>query len=74
VLNKEWKILNPKHQILNNIPEVENAILKRLGDAPFSVGKVNLASLLSKVYEVASHEALQKASGELEEDAGSRNT
>ncbi|HWQ19361.1 MAG TPA: SWIM zinc finger family protein, partial [Methanotrichaceae archaeon] len=29
-------------------PEVENAVLKRLGDAPFSVGKANLASLLSR--------------------------
>lgn len=48
-------------------PEVENAILKRLGDAPFYVGKVNLISLLSKAYEVASSAALQKASGESEE-------
>jgi uncharacterized Zn finger protein len=48
-------------------PEIENAILKRLGDAPFSIGKVNLTSLLSKAYEVASSAALQKASGESEE-------
>jgi uncharacterized Zn finger protein len=48
-------------------PEVEYAILKRLGDAPFYVGKVNLISLLSKAYEVASSAALQKASGESEE-------
>ena len=34
-------------------PEVENAILKRLGDAPFYVAKVNLSSLLSKAYEMA---------------------
>jgi len=54
-------------------PEVEKAILKRLGDAPFYVGKVNLTSLLSKAYEVASSRALQKASGELEEGAESRN-
>jgi uncharacterized Zn finger protein len=54
-------------------PEVENAILKRLGDAPFYVGKVNLTSLLSKAYEVASSAALQKASGESEEEAGSKN-
>lgn len=45
-------------------PEVPNAILKRLGDAPFSVGKVNLSSLLSKAYEVASSAALQKAEEE----------
>ena len=49
------------------LPEVENAVLKRLGDAPFSVGKANLVSLLSKAYEVASSRALQKASGELDE-------
>ncbi len=49
-------------------PEVENAILKRLGDAPFYVGKVNLVSLLSKAYEVASREALQKAEGGVEEE------
>lgn len=52
-------------------PEVENAILKRLGDAPFSVGKVNLSPLLSKAYEVASRSALQKASGDSEEDSES---
>jgi len=47
-------------------PEVENAILKRLGESPFYVGKVNLVSLLSKAYEVASRDALQKAEGEPE--------
>ena len=54
-------------------PEVENAILKRLGDAPFYVGKVNLTCLLSKAYEVASSAALQKASGESEEGAEAKN-
>jgi len=54
-------------------PEVENAILKRLGDSPFYVGKVNLVSLLSKAYEVASRDALQKAEGESEEGAGTKN-
>jgi uncharacterized Zn finger protein len=54
-------------------PEVENAILKRLGDAPFYVGKANLTSLLSKAYEVASSAALQKAFEELPEGAGSKN-
>jgi len=47
-------------------PEVENAILKRLGESPFYVGKVNLVSLLSKAYEVASRDALEKAEGEEE--------
>lgn len=45
-------------------PEVEHAILRRLGNAPFYVGKVNIASLLSKAYEVSCSAALQKASGE----------
>jgi len=48
------------------LPEVENAILKRLGESPFYVGKVNLVSLLSKAYEVASRDALQKAEEEPE--------
>ena len=48
-------------------PAVENAVLERLGNAPFSVGKSNLRSLLSKAYEIASRAALQKASGESEE-------
>lgn len=56
-----------------NRPEVENAILKRLGDAPFAIGKNNLASLLAKAYEVASDAALQKAAGESEEDAGAKD-
>jgi uncharacterized Zn finger protein len=54
-------------------PEVENAILKRLGDAPFAIGKKNLASLLAKAYEVASDAALKKAAGESEEDAGTKD-
>lgn len=45
-------------------PAVENAILEILGDAPFSVGRTNLNSLLSKAYETASRTALQTASGD----------
>jgi uncharacterized Zn finger protein len=44
-------------------PVVQNAVLKRLGDAPFSVGDSNLATLLSKAYLVASLEAQRKALG-----------
>jgi hypothetical protein len=47
-------------------PEVETALLKKPGDVPFSVGKANLSSLLSKAYEVTTREALQKASGKSE--------
>jgi len=43
------------------LPEVENAILKRLGSAPFTVGKQNVATLLAKAYSIASATALQKA-------------
>jgi len=43
------------------LPEVDNAILKRLGSAPFTVGKHNVASLLAKAYSVASSAALRKA-------------
>ncbi len=41
-------------------PAVENAILKRLGDAPFVVGKSNVAALLAKAYSAASEAALIK--------------
>ncbi|MCI0528593.1 MAG: hypothetical protein L0Y56_14235, partial [Nitrospira sp.] len=47
-------------------PSVENAILKRLGDAPFTVDDQNIAGLLSKAYAVVGTQALQKASGECE--------
>ena len=49
-------------------PEVENAVLRRLGNAQFSIGNVNLATFLSKAYKVAGLAALQKASGEAENE------
>ncbi|MBM3133193.1 MAG: hypothetical protein FJZ95_09230, partial [Chloroflexi bacterium] len=39
-------------------PDVENAILKRLGDAPFAIGKHNIASLLVKAYTLTGDAAL----------------
>ena len=42
-------------------PEVTNAVLKRLGDSPFSIGDTNLASFLPRAYEVAGRAALDKA-------------
>lgn len=45
-------------------PEVENAILKRLGEAPFSVGEANLSVLLAKAYQATEEAALKKAFGE----------
>jgi uncharacterized Zn finger protein len=47
-------------------PQVESAVLKRLGDAPFSLGSANLAALLAKAYGIAGRAALQKAAGEAE--------
>ena len=32
-------------------PEVDKAILKRLGDAPFTIGKENIAALLARAYD-----------------------
>ncbi len=32
-------------------PEIDKAVLKRLGDAPFKVGGQNLAALLAKEYD-----------------------
>lgn len=45
-------------------PDVEGAVLKRLGQAPFYIGGVNLAELLPKAYEAAGKAALLRATGE----------
>ena len=49
-------------------PAVVAAILKRLGDAPFVVGRDNISALLVKAYEVAGKRALQMASSESDQD------
>ncbi len=46
-------------------PELENAILKRLGDSPFKVRRQNIVSLLVKAYSAVGKAALQKARGEM---------
>ena len=51
-------------------PEVEAAVLRRLGDAPFFIGRYNIAALLSRAYTVAGSAALQRASGEVEGEEG----
>lgn len=48
-------VINPKS------PQVENAVLKRLGEAPILVGRTNLSLLLTKAYVIAGQAALQKA-------------
>jgi uncharacterized Zn finger protein len=42
---------------------IDNAILKRLGEAPFSIGGQNITSLLAKVYRAVDEVVLQKLSG-----------
>src|SRR6266704_2332339 len=44
------------------VPQIDKAILKRLGEAPFTVGKQNVTSLLAKAYEEVESAALHKAS------------
>ncbi len=44
-------------------PQVDKAILKRLGNAPFTIGKENMAVLLAKAYD-AVDAAVQKEMGE----------
>jgi len=41
--------------------EVRSAVMKRLGDSSFLIGKVNLATLLSKAYGIAGRAALKRA-------------
>lgn len=47
-------------------PKIAKAVLKRLGDAPFSIGGKNVAVLLEKAYDVVS-EAVVNVGGESEE-------
>jgi uncharacterized Zn finger protein len=47
--------INPKS------PQVENAVLKRLGESPILIGRANLAFFLIKAYVIAGQAALQKA-------------
>lgn len=41
-------------------PEIDKAILKRLGDAPFAIDRRNLAALLAKAYDVVDDALEQK--------------
>jgi uncharacterized Zn finger protein len=41
-------------------PEVDKAVLKRLGNGPFSVGDQNISAILSKVYDVVREAAQRK--------------
>jgi len=46
------------------LPEVEFAVLKRLGKVPFTIKQKNVSDLLEKVYATVSRAALAKAIGE----------
>jgi uncharacterized Zn finger protein len=45
-------------------PKIDNAVLKRLGEAPFAIGSQNVTSLLAKAYRVVDEVVLQKLSEE----------
>lgn len=45
-------------------PKVEYAILKQLGDSPFSIGRSNLRLLLQEIYRLAGENALKRAEQE----------
>ncbi len=42
-------------------PTINKAILKRLGESPFTIGTANVTALLGKVYDVVDEAALRKA-------------
>ena len=50
-------------------PEVKNAVLKRLGNAPFNMGKSNVVSVFERAYDIASEAALRKAYTEFQGDS-----
>ncbi|HEY4385596.1 MAG TPA: hypothetical protein VGN34_14145, partial [Ktedonobacteraceae bacterium] len=45
-------------------PTIERAILKRLGPAPYSIGKENLSMLLARIYDHVEEAALNRAENE----------
>ncbi|HTK11638.1 MAG TPA: SWIM zinc finger family protein [Ktedonobacteraceae bacterium] len=45
-------------------PAIERAILKRLGPAPYSIGKENLSMLLARIYDQVEEAALNRAENE----------
>jgi uncharacterized Zn finger protein len=41
-------------------PKVEKAVLKRLGDGPFSIGGQNITAVLSRAYDAVKDAAMRK--------------
>ena len=56
-------------EIIPRVPEVENAVLKQLGDSPFSIGDLNMTAYLKDIYSIAGKYALKRA---ILEDEASR--
>ncbi len=56
-------------EINPHVPEVENAVLKQLGDSPFSIGNLNMTAYLKDIYSIAGKYALKRAI--LEDEASS---
>lgn len=66
-LDTFWEAGEALHSFVTNpVAPDENVILKRLGDAPFTIKGENATSLLSRIYDAVSTAALQKASEEWE--------
>lgn len=57
-------------EIKPRIPEVENAVLKQLGDSPFSIGNLNMTAYLKDIYSIAGKYALKRAILEYEASSG----
>ncbi len=53
-------------------PEVDKAVLKRLGDAPFSIGRENVTHILERAYDLI-REAAQHKMEVVQADAGGMN-
>jgi len=49
-----------------SLPEINNAVLKRLGNAPYEINRKNIVDILKKGYDKVSRTAFQKAYEEME--------
>lgn len=47
-------------------PDVEKAVLKRLGPAPYTIGKQTLSDILSRAYDVAQEATARKVQGDID--------
>jgi uncharacterized Zn finger protein len=64
-LGNFWQAGDALDSFITNpaLPEIEGAILKRLGKPPLAIGGENMTRLMTKAYAVASKSALQAALG-----------